>query len=93
MTCWRMIAVTVVACGVGWPGGAKAQTALDSAVQRASDAWMQHHTEDLVEGSDTVRLRIPGVAASAAVRPGQATRLLDEYLPSERTERNAPYVK
>jgi len=80
VTGWRMIAVTVVACGLGWPGGAGAQTALDSAVQRATAAWMQHHTKDLVEGSDTVRLRIPGVAASAAVRPGQATRLLDEYL-------------
>lgn len=74
------MAVAVVACGLGTPGGSRAQTALDSVVGRATDAWMQHRVRDLVEGSDTVRLRIPGVAASAAVRPGQAVRLLEEYL-------------
>jgi hypothetical protein len=83
VTGWRLFLVilgTVAACGLGRPQGAGAQTALDSAVRRAADAWTQHRTRDLVEGSDTVRLRIPGVAASAAVRPGQAARLLDEYL-------------
>ena len=78
---WRVLAaVAVLACGFGVPGRAVAQTALDSAVGRATDAWMQHRIRDLVDGSDTVRLRIPGVAASAAVRPAQAIRLLEDYL-------------
>jgi hypothetical protein len=56
------------------------QGTLETAVAGAADAWMQHRMRDLVEGSDTVRLRIPGLAASSAVRPGQAVRLLGEYL-------------
>jgi hypothetical protein len=77
---WRVLAVAVAACWLGAPGGVRAQTALDSVVGRATNAWMQHRVRDLVEGSDTVRLRIPGVAASPAVRPGQAIRLLEDYV-------------
>ncbi|MDH3497093.1 MAG: hypothetical protein OER21_10035 [Gemmatimonadota bacterium] len=60
--------------------GAWAQESLDSVVVRARAAWLEHRVRDLVAGSDTVRLRIPGVAVSAAVRPSQAARLLGEYL-------------
>lgn len=59
---------------------AAAQDGLDLAVARAGEAWLQHRARDLVAGSDTVRLRIPGVAASAAVRASQAARLLGDYL-------------
>ncbi len=59
---------------------ATAQDALDTVVARAAGAWSQHRVRDLVEGSDTVRLRIPGLASSSAVRPGQAVRLLEDYL-------------
>lgn len=80
MTRWRAILAMVAACELAAAGQAGAQTALDSVVGRATDAWLQHRIRELVDGSDTVRLRIPGVAASAAVRPGQAVRLLEEYL-------------
>ena len=56
------------------------QATLETAVASAADAWMRHRVRDLVEGSDTVRLRIPGLAASSAVRAGQAARLLGEYV-------------
>jgi hypothetical protein len=63
---------------------AAASTAWGQAVEpllgHASEAWKGHRTRELTAGSDTVRLRIPGVAASAAVRPAQAARLLSEYL-------------
>jgi hypothetical protein len=62
------------------PAALTAQGTLEAAVAGAAEAWMQHRVRDLVEGSDTVRLRIPGLAASSAVRPGQAVRLLEEYL-------------
>jgi len=45
-----------------------------------TEAWLGHRSRVVVEGSDTVRLRLPRLATSAAVRPGQAARLLDEYL-------------
>jgi len=57
-----------------------AQVSIETTIQQATDAWVQHRVRDLVQGSDTVRLRIPGVAASAAVRAGQAAKLLGEYL-------------
>jgi hypothetical protein len=72
--------VTMVACGLVTAAPLAAQDALDVAVAGAADAWTKHRVRDLVEGSDTVRLRIPGLAASSAVRPGQAARLLEEYL-------------
>lgn len=62
------------------PGAVWGQESLDSLVLRARAAWLEHRVRDLVAGSDTVRLRIPGVAVSAAVRPSQAARLLGEYL-------------
>ena len=77
---WRVVLVAAAAGSLGLPGRAAAQDALKTAIDRASDAWIQHRVRDLVEGSDTVRLRIPGVAASAAVQAGQAARLLGEYL-------------
>lgn len=61
-------------------GAARGQESLDEVVARARSAWLEHRVRDLVAGSDTVRLRIPGVAVSAAVRPSQAARLLAEYL-------------
>lgn len=62
------------------PAAMTAQGGLEAALASAAEAWTQHRVRDLVEGSDTVRLRIPGLAASSAVRPGQAARLLEEYL-------------
>jgi len=59
---------------------ATAQSAFDQAVEKARAAWLDHDMERLVSGSDTVRLRIPGVAPSASLKPGQAARLLDQYL-------------
>lgn len=53
---------------------------LSAVVEQARLAWLAHSTRDLVARSDTVRLRLPGVAASAAARPAQAARLLDDYL-------------
>jgi len=70
----------ITGCWLGVPTALQGQEALESVVARATDAWMQHRVRDLVEGSDTVRLRIPGLASSSAVRPGQAVRLLGEYL-------------
>lgn len=75
---WLAVVAGLMMTGI--PEGAVGQTSLDDVVRRAADAWGQHRTRDLVVGSDTVRLNIPGVAASAAVRPGQATRVLDDYL-------------
>jgi hypothetical protein len=53
---------------------------LDRAVAAAREAWMTHDLASLVASSDTVRLDIPGVAVSASLRPGQAQRLLSQYL-------------
>jgi hypothetical protein len=69
-----------IAAAVAVPAVLQAQEAFESVVGRAAEAWTQHRTRDLVGDSDTVRLRIPGLAASAAVRPGQAVRLLGDYL-------------
>jgi len=73
------ILLAAAAC-MARPGALTAQGTLAVAVAGAAEAWMQHRVRDLIEGSDTVRLRIPGLAASSAVRPGQAVRLLEEYL-------------
>ncbi len=53
---------------------------LRQAVRAAQESWMAHDVDLLVAGSDTVRLHIPGIAPSASLRPGQASRLLDRYL-------------
>ncbi len=53
---------------------------LDVAVARARAAWIEHDVQALIVGSDTVRLRIPGVTVSASLQPEQAARLLDGYL-------------
>jgi hypothetical protein len=59
---------------------ATAQEELGQAVGRAQAAWIRHDVQTLVQHSDTVRLRIPGIAASASVQPEQAARLLGRYL-------------
>ena len=41
-----------------------------------------HDARSLVATSDTVRLRIPDVTGSQALRPAQAARLLSQYLAS-----------
>ncbi len=64
----------------GGAGSALAQGSLESVAERARLAWTSHDARDLVARSDTVRLRIPGVAVGAAVRAGQAARLLSDYL-------------
>ncbi len=60
--------------------GLSAQDALDEAVERARGAWFSHDVEALLATSDTVRLNVPGTASSPAMRPGQATVLLEKYL-------------
>jgi hypothetical protein len=64
----------------GWTGArpALAQASLETVVERARLAWTSHDARDMVARSDTIRLRIPGIGA--AVRAGQAARLLSDYL-------------
>jgi hypothetical protein len=59
---------------------AVAQASLDQVIASAQAAWLAHDVSDLVSGSDTVRLRLPGIAPSASLKPGQAARLLEQYL-------------
>ena len=75
----------VAACVLaGSPAGAQQvrqiDYELDVAVARARAAWIEHDVQALMVGSDTVRLRIPGVTVSASLQPEQAARLLDDYL-------------
>jgi hypothetical protein len=73
----------VVGTLVTLASGADAQQgSLEAVVAEARAAWLAHGVESLVAHSDTVRLRLPGVAASVSTRPGQAARLLGEYLAS-----------
>ncbi len=57
-----------------------AQSSLEEAVELSRRAWMKHDVEALVAKSDTIRLHLPGVATSASAKPGQASRLLGQYL-------------
>ncbi len=63
-----------------WSHALFAQSDLSQAVAVAQDAWLGHRVADLLSGSDTVRLRIPGIAPSASLRPSQAAKLLEQYL-------------
>jgi len=60
--------------------GLRAQSSLEEAVAEAREAWKAHRVAVLVSKSDTVRLHLPGIAMSAALKPGQASKLLGEYL-------------
>ncbi len=71
---------TLLAAQMLGPRTAAAQANLDRVVASAQAAWLAHKVSDLVSGSDTVRLRIPGIAPSASLKPGQAARLLEQYL-------------
>jgi hypothetical protein len=63
------------------PGSLRAQEGgVGGAVEVAQAAWLAHDVGALMSGADTVRLRIPDVAPSASLRPGQAARLLERYL-------------
>jgi hypothetical protein len=77
---WPVLLGFGILGGPRGPAEALAQTNLETVVERARLAWSRHDTRDLVGQSDTVRLRIPGVAVGAALRPGQAARLLSDYL-------------
>jgi hypothetical protein len=82
----RTVWVGALLCTVG-PAAAAGQSPLETVVERARASWIAHEARALVEQSDTVRLWIPGLAASAAVRPGQAARLLADFLAeAEETE-------
>ena len=59
-----------------------AQEDLDQVIQAAQQYWRSHDMSALVSGSDTIRLRIPGIAPSASLKPGQAARLLEQYVKS-----------
>ena len=81
MSNWaRLPAVVALALLLAGQVPAAAQDGFDRAVESARQAWLSHDMEALVAGSDTVRLRIPGIAPSASLRPGQAARLLEQYL-------------
>lgn len=76
------VVVAWVALGVAAP--LRAQDPLVREVDLARQAWLGHDVSALVAKSDTVRLQLPGIAASASLKPGQAARLLARYLePSE----------
>ena len=71
-----LVGLALVAAG----GPLEAQDGLDRAVGRAREAWLGHDITALLSSSDTVRVDIPGTATSAAMKPGQAARVLDKYL-------------
>lgn len=76
-----------LALGTAAPDRAGAQEpGLAQAVEAARRAWLAHDVRALVAGSDTVRLRIPGVAVNHALRPAQAARLLQQYLEAAEEE-------
>ncbi len=81
----RCVVTVAALLMLGWVKPALCQDEhLTEAVERAQDAWLRHDAEDLVSGSDTMRLHIPDLPPSASLRPGQASRLLERYLaPSE----------
>src|SRR5512134_2830147 len=76
----------MLALAASFSRAAAQDDSLDLVVEEARRAWLGQKARDLVAHSDTVRLRLPGVAASASTRPAQAARLLEEYL-SAATER------
>jgi hypothetical protein len=59
---------------------AAGQDDLQIAIEAARQAWVAHRVAALLSESDTVRLQLPGVAEAASVKPGQASRLLGNYL-------------
>ncbi len=72
-----------VAVGAGLSAGLAVPLSaqrLDEAVDTARVEWLGHRMDDLVSRSDTVRLSLPGIAPSASLQPGQAARLLSQYL-------------
>ena len=60
--------------------GLAAQSDLNRAVEFARAAWEGHDIRGLVAASDTLRLRIPEVAAAQSLRPAQAARILAGFL-------------
>ncbi len=74
------IAIAAAGLVLGTAQPVSAQSTLDAAVERAREAWLAHQVSALVSKSDTVRLHLPGIAVSASLKPGQASRLLAEYL-------------
>lgn len=76
----RMRAVLVGLAVAATAAPLEAQDELDRAIGRAREAWLGHEISALLSTSDTVRLDIPGTATSAAMKPGQAGRVLDRYL-------------
>jgi len=80
---WCAVAA-FLAVSAGFPVAAQEQgiggDPLEPAVERARAAWLAHDVGALLAGSDTVRLQVPGVAASPAMKPGQAGTLLLQHL-------------
>jgi len=78
------VALTLLTAGFAWHDALLAQSeqdeGLEHAIELARAAWLEHRVDELVSGSDTVRLRIPGIAPSASLRPGQAENLLEQYV-------------
>jgi hypothetical protein len=76
----RVEAALICMLGVACVATLEAQEGLDRAVSRAREAWMGHDVGALLSTSDTVRLDIPGTVTSAAMKPGQAGRVLERYI-------------
>lgn len=82
MRWWTVAAFLAVAGGspaVAQDSGDRGQ-GLEPAVERARGAWLAHDVGTLLGGSDTVRLQVPGIASSPAMKPGQAGTLLLQHL-------------
>ena len=72
--------IAIVSALVLLPVALGAQSTLAVAIEEARAAWKDHRVTALVSKSDTVRLHLPGIAMSASLRPGQASKLLREFL-------------
>ena len=85
---WRSRALWagVLLAGAARVGLAQEPDSLAVAVERARQAWLAHDVRALVASSDTVRLRVPGVAMNHSMRPAQAARLLEQYLEASKEE-------
>lgn len=74
-----LLAATLAAAPTEPAAGAPAQMdSLLAAAQRAARAWRSHDFQGMV-GRGTVALSLPGVAASAPLRPTQAAELLRAF--------------
>jgi len=65
-------------------GGPAHAQELRQAVDRTRQAWLSHDAEQMLAGSDTVTLLLPGRGPAVAWIPGQAARVLSAHLAQAR---------